>query len=200
MNLMPRKYLSFSQMVLFQRNKELYKEVYFFNKKLPTSRPMAFGSQMAGALEDDKLTGNATLDLMMVKLPKFSIMDKEFLTEFKHGKETIKILAKPDTMKKDCSAFKEYKTSMRKWTQKMADDSDQITFYATAMWLRTKKIPQDIELVVIGTKAQLDGKIAVTGDIWRYPTKRNMSDILGMMSRMIKCWHGIKQLSEETLL
>lgn len=187
-------------MVLFQRNEELYKQVYFFNKKLPRSRPMVFGSEMAEALENDELTGDPVLDMMMVKLPKFEIMDKEFLTEFKHKKETIKILAKPDTMKKDCSAFKEYKTSMRKWTQKMADDSGQITFYATAMWLKTKKIPKDIELVVVGTKALQDGKIVATGDIWHYPTKRDMSQILGMMGRMIKVWHGIKKLSEETLL
>lgn len=200
MNLMPRPYLSFSQMVLFQRNKELYKDVYFFNKKLPTSRPMAFGSEMAEALENDEFTGDPVLDLMMTKLPKFSVMDKHFYAEFEHKKEIIKILAKPDTTKRDYSAFKEYKTSMRKWTQKMVDDSGQITFYATAMWLKTKKIPQDIELVVVGTKALPDGKIVATGDIWRYPTKRDMSQILGMMGRMIKVWHGIKQLSEETLL
>jgi len=187
-------------MVLFERSREQYRDVYFFDKKFPTSRNIKFGSEMADALETYKLTGRPILDLMMVKLPKFAIRDKKFTTEFKYKKETIKILARPDSMKKDYSAFLEYKTSTRKWTQKMVDDSSQVTFYATAIWLKTKKIPQDIELIVVGTKALEDGRIVATGEILRFPTERSMSQILEMMSRMAKRWVEIKKFSEEILL
>lgn len=123
-----------------------------------------------------------------------------YVPVLKDGKEKIPLLAVPDTSKPDYSAFKEYKTSVRKWTQKMADDSGQITFYATAIWLATGKIPNDIELVNVQTAYQEDGSLTVTGEMFRYQTHRHMSDIIKMTLRMRKAWAGIKQLCESELL
>lgn len=195
----PQGYISWSQLTLWESSPERYKEKYLYGKKTPVNRGMAFGKKMADGLEHDELTGDMALDLMMAQIPKFEIMDQEFRAEIKNGKDTIFILAKPDTMRKDMTAFKEYKTGVARWTRKKVDECGQITFYAMAMWLESGKIPQDIELVDIATKMSLDGKIEVTGDIYRHPTKRTMADILKMMVRAKKCWAGINKLMEEVI-
>ena len=143
----PRPYLSFSQMTLFEMSPDKYIQKYIYEEKERISRNIALGKQLADGLENGELSGDPLLDLVMAKMPKFELMDKPFETELKNGKEVIKILAKPDTMKPDMTAFEEYKTSTRAWTQKMADESGQITFYTTAIWLKTGRIPSDIELV-----------------------------------------------------
>ena len=196
----PRPYISFSQMTTFEMSPEKYADRYLYNKKQRVSRNMAYGSLLAEGLENEEATGDPLLDLVMSKIPKFELMDIGFEAPLKDGKETITLLAKPDTAKKDYSAFKEYKTSVRPWTQKMADDSGQVTFYATAMWLLTGKIPQDIELVCVPVAYQSDGSLAPTGEVLRLPTERSMLDIIKMTKRIKHAWKGIKELCESELL
>ena len=196
----PRPYLSFSQMTLFEMSPEKYIQKYIYEEKERISRNIALGKQLADGLENGELSGDPLLDLVMAKIPKFELMDKPFETELKNGKEVIKILAKPDTMKPDMTAFKEYKTSTRAWTQKMADESGQITFYTTAIWLKTGRIPSDIELVCATTEYDENGALRPTGTIIRLRTIRHMSDIIKMTLRMRKAWEGIKKLCEKELL
>lgn len=187
-------------MALFEMSPEKYAQQYIYDQKPKANRNMAYGSLMANGLELDEATGDPLLDLMMSKIPKFELMDVSFEAELKDGKEVIRILAKPDTSKVDLSAFKEYKTSTRKWTQRMADESGQVTFYATAAWLKTGKIPSDIELVNVPVEYDENNALTPTGELIRLPTKRTMTDIIKMTTRMRKAWHGIKSLSEKELL
>src|SRR3990167_2244103 len=200
----PRPYLSWSSMDLFEHNPEKWKRAYLYEEKNRVNRGMALGRQMAEGLERGEATGDPVLDLLMAKLPKFEIMDKEFDAELKDGKKIIIIRAKPDTMKADMSAFKEYKPGQTLWTREQVNKNGQITFYATAMFLRTGKIPQDIELVHVETakedKEALDARIGATGGLYRHPTSRNMVDILKMQVRMIKAWRGIERIVSEELL
>lgn len=196
----PKPYLSFSSMNLLEKNPEKWKEAYLYGGRNPINRGMAFGKMMADGLENDEATGDVALDMVMIKIPKFEIRDKEFLAEIKNGKEVVPILCKPDTMKADMTAFKEYKTSQTKWTKKKVDELDQITFYAMGMFLKTGKVPGDIELVEIETKSAIDGKIECTGHIYRHPTVRSVGQILQMIIRAKKAWSMINKICEEELL
>lgn len=196
----PRPYLSFSQMTLFEMNPRKYAEQYIYGRKEPATVNMEYGSLMAEGLETGQATGDPVLDLMMARIPKFELMDVAFETDLADAAGTIRILAKPDTAKADYSAFKEYKTSVRKWTQRMADQSGQVTFYAMAMWLKTGKIPDDIELVNVPVEYAMDGTLRPTGDLVRLPTNRTMVDIIKMTGRARKAWAGIKRLCESELL
>lgn len=218
----PRPYLSFSQMTTFEMSPEKYANEYLYGEKRRISRNMAYGSMLAEGLEREESNGDPLLDLMAARLPKFEIMDLPVIAkkgmgvmiQFARGKgfnvmyvpilknkgDDIPLLAIPDTAKADYSAFKEYKTSTQKWTQKRADDSGQITFYATAIWLATGKVPQDIELVNVPVAYQDDGRLAPTGELVRLPTQRTMTDIIKMTSRMRTAWAGIKKLCEAELL
>lgn len=216
--LTPRPYISFSQMTTFEMNKQKFLDMYVYGEKQRTSRNMAYGSKMASGLELEESTGDPMLDLVMARLPKFERIDEviedengveiddphsgrkykvPFITD---RKAIIPLLAKPDTATHDYSAFKEYKTSVQAWTQKKADESGQITFYATAIWIKTGKIPDDIELVNALTEYGENGTISVTGKILRFKTNRTLVDILRMQSRIKRAWSGIKTLVANELL
>lgn len=198
--LTPRPYLSFSQMTLFEMSPQKYADQYLFGKKQWVNRNMAYGSLLADGLEAEESTGDPLLDLMMAKIPKFELMDKPIEAKLPNGKEIIRILAKPDTAKTDYTAFKEYKTSVRKWTQKKADESGQITFYATTIWLLKGFIPKDIELVNVEVAYEPDGRLQPTGVMLRFPTERTMVDVIRMVTRMKRAWAGIQALCEKELL
>ena len=194
------KVLNYSQIALFERSPQEYANQYIYNEKQRITRNMQYGTQLADGLEVDEATGDPLLDFMASMLPKYELMDIPIFAELENGKEKIKLRGRPDSAKKDYSSFYEYKTSTRPWTQKMVDQSGQITFYATVIWLKTKKIPQDIELICIGTRYQDDGSLTVSGDMVRVPTKRTMMDIIKMCSRIRKAYAGIKKLCEKELL
>lgn len=200
----PREYLSWSSMDLLERDEKKWIEQYIYGQKNRINRGMAFGKIMADSLETSEASGDIMLDLTIERIPKFEIMDQPFTAELKVGKKIIHIHCRPDTMKSDMSAFKEYKTGQESWSQKKVDNHGQITFYTTGMFLKTGKIPQDIELVHIETekeyKGALDSKLRATGEIKRYKTVRTMSQVLNMMVRMKKAWEKIEKITEQELL
>jgi len=215
----PRQYLSYSQMTTFEMSQQKFLDLYVYGNKQRISRNIAYGSLMANSLELDETTGDPVLDLVMARLPKFERMDeviedrekgvevydphdkKKYKVPFlKDRKEIIPLLAKPDTAKENYEAFKEYKTSIQKWTQKKADESGQITFYVTVIWLKTGKIPQDIELVNAVTEYDEDGKVVATGEIVRLRTNRTLVDVIRMTTRIKKAWSGIKTLVANELV
>lgn len=187
-------------MTMFEMSPTKYADRYIHDRQQYTTKNMAYGSLMAEGLENEEATGDPLLDAMMAQIPKFELMDKPIEADLPNGRTKIRLLAKPDTCKADYSAFKEYKTSVRDWTQKMANQSGQITFYATTLYLLTGKIPQDIELVYVQVTYTEDGKMTPTGRILRFPTTRNMIDIIKMTDRMRKAWFGISELCERELL
>jgi len=196
----PRYYISFSAMALFEKSPEQWADIYLRDCYQYTNVNMRYGSLMADSLEKNELSGDPALDLMIEIIPKFELMDKPIEANLKNGKDVIIVLAKPDTAKADYTAFKEFKTSLKRWTQKMADDSDQITFYATTIWLKTGKIPQDIELANVRVKYTKNGKLIPTGELTIIPTTRTMVDIIKMIARIRKNWKLIQQFCEKELL
>lgn len=161
---------------------------------------MQYGSAFATGLELEESTGDPLLDMMMSKIPKYEIRDVAFIVNLPDGKDSIPLMIKPDSYKKDFSALIEYKTSTRKWTQRDADNSDQITFYCVGFWLKTGQIPQNIELVQVQTIYDTKHALMPSGDVWRYRTKRNMQDIIKMTGRIRKIWKEINQRCELELL
>jgi hypothetical protein len=213
----PRQYLSQSQINLLESNEQKYIDQYIYGEKQRLSRNIIEGSKLAKGLEDDEFTGNPLLDLMAVKLPKFDLADKVIEDEngqsvwydveqrfikvpvLIDGGEKIPLLAKPDSAKIDYSGILEYKSSVRKWKQEDVDNSSQITFYCTAIWLKTKKIPQDIELDVVEMKYDEQGRVVPTGNIFKFKTKRTMVDVIKMITRIKSSWRRIGEISEREL-
>lgn len=204
---------------MFEYSPEKFIEHYIYGKQERISRNMAEGSKVADALMAEEATGDPLLDMMIVRFPKFERMDLAVEdpngpeVEYVRKKKTIKahipalkdkngdipLLALPDTATNSFDKFKEYKTGVRKWTQNLADGSDQITFYATAIWLATGKIPEDIELVNGVFEYQEGGTLQPTGEILRFPTKRDLPRVLKMTKRIRNNWAGIKEVYKKEL-
>lgn len=227
----PRAYLSWSSMDLLEHSVEKWKSLYFHGEQRRANSGMMFGRKLADGLENnEEVTGDIVLDLLIGRMPMFEIRDKVIedprqkeieieeydnktgelrmvkyrLPVLKNGKKEIPILIKPDTTKADLKAFKEVKTGQEPWTKSRFDKLGQITFYAAGLYLITGQIPKDIEGVWVQTEKQPNGpvdvKIGATGEIRVFKTERTMSDILRMMVRMKKAWELIEKICEEELL
>lgn len=198
---MYKECLSWTQLNLLETNEKDWIRYYIFKEKRHTNDGMEYGKKLSEALEVGGLSGDPMLDLALAQIPMFEVSELEIQTDWetKNGKNKliIPLLAQLDTCKKDMSAFKEFKTGQKLWTPKEVHESGQITFYATIIWLATKKIPKDIEHIGIPTKRQPDGKIEATGDVYNIPTQRKMADILKMLARMKKAWLRREELKAQ---
>jgi hypothetical protein len=197
----PREYLSYTQKSLWKKSPAQYKEKYLFEGAKFVTKEMAFGKRMAVALEDDEASGDPLLDLMIAQIPKFEKMEYPVSAELIIANDRVPLYGQIDTCKIDLSGFKEYKTGKNGWTQRRVDEDEQITFYATMIYILTKKIPNDIELVWVETKDGYEvGEIVCTGRIERFRTKRSMGQVINEMADMKRVWREIGEMCEKELL
>ena len=194
----PRPYLSYSQMSLFEHDKKRYRDVYILGIKMPINRGQGLGKEIAEALESGEETGDPDKDFVISQFPKFEMMDRPIEVILATKGVDVPLLAKPDTCRTDLSEFLEYKTGSGPWNKSKVDSSDQMTFYATVIFLKTKKIPK-MELIWAPTEKDEIGNPRLTGEIVRIKTARKTIDLLKMMSRMKNVWAGIAEMCEKEL-
>jgi hypothetical protein len=190
-------------MTLYEKNPEEWVNRYIHEIEQHVSKNMRLGSVLADSLESGEATGDPVLDLMASKLTKYELRDQAIMAKLPDKKRIfgIKILIKPDTCKKNMSAIIEYKSSVRQWTQKMADESarkGQTCYYAMGIWLITKKIP-DIKFQIVETEYSKAGRVQPTGRIYSIQTKTTLPDIIRMTARARRAWAAIEKLCEEEL-
>lgn len=198
----PRPYLSYSQLKLWESKggPDKYRDQYLFGKQGFTNRGQALGSQIANSLESGQETGDLQKDLIVAQFPKYDLMDKEIMVDLKDGKEVIPLLLKPDSCKSDHSAFYEYKTGKAgSWSQAKVDKDDQLTFYATGLYIITKKIPQ-LELIHAETEKDDIGKPVLNGSIKSFPSRRGQGQIASMIKRIKTAWKEIGEMCEREML
>ena len=195
----PRKYLSYSQLILWEYSPEAYFKQYLDKKRRGTNRGMALGKEVATALETDEETGDFEKDAVIAMMPKYEIRDQEMFANLTLGDRIVPILIKIDSLKADYSAFYEVKTGAGPWTQAIVDKDDQITFYATGLYNLSKKIPE-AELIWAPTRKEEDPdgieRPHLTGQVIRFKTKRTKVDILKMQARMSRAWREIGEAME----
>lgn len=187
---LPRPYLSWSQMNLWEQNPELYKEVYIYGRENYPSEYLELGKEMAEALEKGK-SKNPIIKHLLIFLPKYPKVEYEIKAKL----GDIPLLGRFDGYNPRKKIIGEFKTGV-KWTQGMADKSDQLTFYALLIWLKYKKLPNEILLHWVKTENK-DGELKLTGDIKTFRTKRSLSEILRFSARIKKCWAGINELCRQ---
>lgn len=195
----PRGYLSYSQMKLIEESPSNYRKVYFEGGTMPINRGMAFGTMVAQFLEKGKLTGDPKLDYLLHVVPKYRDMEYKMKASLKTKNGYVPLLAKMDSYHRLNFRILEYKTGETPWTQKMADDNDQLTFYATVLYLQKEVFPEAMALVYIPTEKDETGNTRVKGFFQIFPTSRNMAQILKMGSRMEKAWGMINDLYDQHL-
>lgn len=201
----PRPYLSWSQMNTLENSERRYVGIYLGNETVPINRGMAFGRTVAESLDEDKPTEDPVLDLVLARIP--NIGPTEFAIGDPHGTDPVMLNGVPLFMRLDRFNMRtkrqahEYKTGIGKWTQKMVDESGQITFYFSGIFAKYGIRPEDIDfsLFYIPTRYDGQGRIECVGDIVEFKTKRTMVDIMAMSARQKKAWKRIQELSIEHL-
>lgn len=196
-------------MRLLEASPTTYREVYFEGRKMPTNRGQGLGREIAEAIETDTDTGDIIKDAVIAQLPKYEHRDKEFRMTIP-GKEPVPLLIKPDSLKKDYSAVIEYKTGVEPWTQNKVDRDDQLTFYATGIYVLVKKIPKldlywaetamDMEDINNPGERIMFNMPQLTGRIERFETTRTIKDVLKMQVRMRAAWREIGRMVENELV
>ena len=151
--ILPRKYLSWSQMNCWLSNPERYRREYFENSDKLDSRYLRFGKGMAKMIEEGKHK-ELLPDLIVYDSPEYEIRT-EILG--------VPILSFLDTYDSKNNIFREYKTGKHPWDQSKVQKHDQLLFYATALKFATGNMPEYCDLDWIETK---EGTMEVD-DFWR---------------------------------
>ena len=180
---LPKGYLSFSQISLWQTDKERYKDIYFNNRDdlRVSNSAMDFGKMVADALENEDRVDDLLTDTAMSLLTKYDIRDKEIRTTLKTKDGDIDLLGKPDTMDSKSFAFREYKTGKVKWTQRRAQENLQVKFYAMIIYIAHGKLLKEAYLDWIETENTPEG-IKPTGHVESFRITLSLNDILQTMA------------------
>jgi hypothetical protein len=184
-----RPYISWSQYNLFRKSPEKYKEIYIYGKK-ESNEYMRFGREVADILEGTKKSDDPMIEHIKHFLP--GLPEREF--EISVNWEGIPLFGKLDGFDPKKIIIEENKTG-KKWTQGMADKSEQLTFYSAMVWLKYNKIPE-ILLCWMETEWGL-GNIVPTGKVRIFKTKRSKADIIGFYKPVKEAWDGIGKLCEK---
>lgn len=197
---LPRGYLSWSQLWLWEHNPEEYKRHYFEDKKKEEESPkMKFGKKFAESREKNKSCEDPLAELARIFTPSMPIKEVEITAWLMLDNQLkIKLLGKPDGFDKKSLTLVEDKTGA-KWTQGMVDKHGQITFYSLIIWLKTKKLLKRIFLNFIPTEVDEDGKVSVCGKARTFQTERKLSDLFLMVNRIAKAAKEINKEYEKYL-
>ena len=184
---LPTGCLSYSQVSLWQADRNRYKEI-FFNKKDSVrfmNEGMVYGKVVADALENATETGDLLTDTAMSLLKKYDVRDQEIATSLKTVDCEIPLVGRPDTMDSKTFAFREYKTGKVKWTKKRAQGHMQMKFYAMLIFLKHNKALKEAYLDWIETVTE-DGVVKPTGHVESFRVIISLSDILDTMALVSK--------------
>lgn len=185
---LPRGYLSWSQLNLWETSPKKYKERYFFGEESFVSKEMRFGKKLANAIEAGK-TDDPMIEQAIAIIPKYDKVEYKIECVLKYGKVEIPLLGFIDNYKN--GSLREIKTGKVSWTQKRANGHGQLDFYALMEHIQTGKIPK-IHLDWLETE-NLGNGIVLTGHIQSFEVKKTTLDMLKMTSRIVKAAQEISK-------
>lgn len=146
--LLPKSYLSWSQMQCWISNPARYRKEYFENGDKLDTKFLRFGKNIATLIETGQ---HKTLlpDLETYDSPEFKIE-----TRVMHIVPVLSFLDSYNAVASDtvpANVFREYKTGKIPWTKARVQKHDQLVFYATALKWSTGTMPKYCDLDWIET-------------------------------------------------
>lgn len=166
---LPKGYLSYSQMTLWQQNKDLYRQRYYGESKFIDTPEIRFGKEIAKHLEENKING----------VKRFRKPEHEIKVDL----EGYTLLGYIDSFCPRWKKIIEYKTSRTdvkdKWSQVKVQKHKQLDFYSLLVQMKYGSVHNECELIVLETidepiyqgKRQLelkDKNIKLTGRVTTY--------------------------------
>ena len=173
--------LSWSAISSFEYNKKEWYNKYVLGHRQRETPEMAFGKVIGERLASDPE--------FLPEVPRLAKFEHAFNVMF----AGIPLVGYADTF---CTSTKrklyEYKTGVKPWTKKRADEHGQIDMYALLHYITEKIPPEDVEfkLVWLPTKRVETGDFKVIVSLVLpvvpqiFTTKRTMLDIIAMGARI----------------
>ena len=196
---LPHGYLSWTQLFLWENNREKYKQSYFENKKDESVAPKReWGKKFAENRERNQSCNEPEAELARIFFPSVKGKEVELSCWLDlNSKEKIKIFGKPDGFDRKTMTLIEDKSGSN-WTQGMVDKHGQLTFYSLIIWLKYKKLPARIFLNFIPTIEDEFGDVRVSNKKKQrtFKTIRTLPDIFLMVNRISK---AAKEINQEYL-
>lgn len=191
--LLPRKYLSYSQMTCWKTNKERFRREYFENGRKLNTKYLTFGKGIASAIEDGTY--------------KDIVPGLEVIGEPEHKVQTlvkdVPILSFIDTYDAKEHVFQEFKTGKHAWTQTRVQKHEQLIFYATVLKWSTGTMPKKCQLVWLETSeevadpsdfwASVEKKLSLTGKIVPFERTFDEREVERMEKEIVKAAHEISE-------
>lgn len=135
--ILPKAYLSYSQIMMWMQNPARYKREYFENEEKLDTKYLRFGKGAAQAREDREVKEG--------EFPEYEIM------AYIKG---VPVLSFLDFYDSNNHIFEEDKTGKVPWTQTKVQKHEQLPFYATMLRAKTGKMPESCILNWFETREQ----------------------------------------------
>jgi len=153
--ILPKKHLSFSQIILWQTARETYRKKYY-----PKERPvyvqspeMAYGNEVTEAMERGEAWTNF--------IPRYKTFEYDASFEV----EGIHVEAYVDNINLDTVQFNEQKTGRTPWTQNKVNNHLQLDIYSTLLELKLGKVHDTCYLTWIKTARKPKQITLANGDV-----------------------------------
>ena len=191
--ILPKPWLSWSQLTCWQSNPTRYRREYFeCGKKLDT-KYLRFGKGIAGMIEEGKHK-EILPDLIVCDSPEY---------EIKTDVLGVPILSYIDSYDSVNNVFREYKTGKIPWTKAKVIKHGQLLFYAVALKHSIGEAPEYCDLDWIQTKdvsvetddfwRENEKKVNITGKIMSFHRPFHEAEIERMENLIVKT---AKEISE----
>ena len=175
--LLPKKYISVSQINLWYSDRQKYINLYFLNLPEEPSIYMEFGKRFAEDTEAFIKNG-----IIMETFPDFYIDKIQSLKGLEAEKpislsiNDIQVVGYIDAWDRENNRVIDFKTSGRPWTMHTLHNSLQMKVYALAMFVNGDTIPES-QINWLGTKRTKNG-LSFTGECYELNHTFEMDDLL----------------------
>jgi len=186
--------LSWSQLSSFEYDPDQWYRRYFEKEEQHETAEMVFGKVIGERLASDPN--------FLPEVPRLSKFEHKFRVVY----DGITLVGYADGF---CNKTKkkliEYKTGVKKWDQKRADEHGQIDAYLLMHYITTKIKPEEVEchLVWLPTERKeygdfnVDIKLIEPATPKIFKTKRTMADILNFASRIKRTYKEMEKYAYE---
>lgn len=157
--ILPKNYISWSQMNCWLTNKARFRREYFENSGKLDTKYLRFGKGIAKLIEEGKHK-ELLPDLIVYDTPEYEIKCEVAGVPILSFLDSYNEIATPIV---PANVFREYKTGTVPWDHVRVQQHDQLTFYATGLKWKKGKMPEYCDLDWIETKLE---KVDA-GDFWR---------------------------------
>lgn len=183
--MLPRGYLSWSQLDLWEKNPKEYIAKYFYGKEDFEHDYFTFGKHIADLLAgfvepNDEVERNLARTCITYGNPE---MNLKGIVKSEYG--DIALVGQPDDLCKKTGNFTENKTGTGEWTYQKAQNHGQIPFYYLLIKQALKLKPQFADLQWFVTEKGFNGRY-LTGRVQTFRIELTTMHELSIRSRIIK--------------